>query len=274
MRPVAALLAVAALVLGGLVMPAPSRGATFIDTAGHQFAGDIEWAYAEGITGGCGGGRYCPDAPVTREQMASFITRMFTLPATGSDFFTDDESSMHEGDINRVAAAGIAGGCTATTYCPKRQVTRAEMTSFLSRALGLTSGAGNNYFYDDNGNMHEPNIDRAASAGIASGCGEWKFCPSQGVTRGQMAAFLRRVIDPVPAPPFPAPPPPTPAPPPPNNCHPSYTGYCLRMGIGDWDCAGGSGNGPNYVPVRVRVVGYDEYGLDADNDGYGCDLLG
>jgi hypothetical protein len=56
----------------------------------------------------------------------------------------------------------------------------------------------------------------------------------------------------------------------PNNCHPSYRGACLRRGIGDYDCAGGSGNGPNYVGF-VRVVGYDEFGLDRDHDGLGCE---
>lgn len=65
---------------------------------------------------------------------------------------------------------------------------------------------------------------------------------------------------------------PTPAPTPqPSNCHPSYAGVCLRMGAGDYDCAGGSGNGPNYVRGPVRVVGYDEFDLDRDNDGVGCE---
>jgi endonuclease YncB( thermonuclease family) len=60
--------------------------------------------------------------------------------------------------------------------------------------------------------------------------------------------------------------------PPASNCHPSYEGDCLQMGIGDYDCEGGSGNGPNYVRGPVRVVGYDEFGLDGnDNDGWGCE---
>lgn len=42
------------------------------------------------------------------------------------------------------------------------------------------------------------------------------------------------------------------------------------MGIGDYDCLGGFGNGPNYTGP-VRVVGWDEFGLDRDNDGYGCE---
>ena len=61
-----------------------------------------------------------------------------------------------------------------------------------------------------------------------------------------------------------------PPPPPTPNCHPSYTGACLDPSASDYDCAGGSGDGPKYTGF-VQVVGYDEYGLDADNDGLGCE---
>jgi PASTA domain len=73
------------------------------------------------------------------------------------------------------------------------------------------------------------------------------------------------------------PPPPSTAPPappptaPPRSCHSSYEGECLKVGIGDYDCAGGSGNGPNYVQGTVRVVGPDEFDLDRDGDGWGCE---
>jgi hypothetical protein len=197
--------------------------------------------------------------------------RMFDLPATTRDYFNDDNNSRHEPSINRLAAAGVTAGCATKKFCPTGLVTREQMASFVTRAADLGAGAGNDYFWDDNGRSHENNIDRMAAAGMTSGCGSYKFCPTGSVTREQMAAFLHRVIAPRPPPPFPAPPPPTPAP---SGCHSSYQGYCLRVGIGDWDCAGGSGNGPNYVPVRVRVVGADVFDLDADNDGFGCDNLG
>jgi Staphylococcal nuclease homologue len=64
---------------------------------------------------------------------------------------------------------------------------------------------------------------------------------------------------------------PTPKPKPASNCHPSYAGVCLKVGAGDYDCAGGSGNGPNYVKGPFRVVGPDEFRLDADHDGIGCE---
>lgn len=62
---------------------------------------------------------------------------------------------------------------------------------------------------------------------------------------------------------------PTAAPKPTSNCHPSYSG-CLKMNAGDYDCAGGSGNGPNYTGA-VRVYGSDPFDLDRDNDGWGCE---
>jgi hypothetical protein len=65
-------------------------------------------------------------------------------------------------------------------------------------------------------------------------------------------------------------PPPPPPPPPQDNCHPSYAGACLLIGIGDYDCIGGGGNGPNYTGF-VRVVGPDVFDLDGDRDGFGCE---
>jgi hypothetical protein len=66
-----------------------------------------------------------------------------------------------------------------------------------------------------------------------------------------------------------APPPPPPPPPPPSDeCHPSYD-PCVPI-ASDVDCEGGSGNGPLYTG-RVRVIGPDEYDLDSDGDGVGCE---
>ena len=206
--------------------------------------------------------------------MATFLVRMFDLPATTHDYFTDDETSKHEASINRLRAAGITSGCDSSRFCPSGAVTREQMATFIARASGLTVGAGRNYFWDDNGRTHEDNIDRMAAAGMTYGRATDKFCPTGSVTREQMAAFLHRVVAPGSSPAYPAPPPPAPPAPKPSGCHSSYQGFCVKVGVGDWDCAGGSGNGPNYVPVRVRVVGYDEFGLDNDNDGFGCDTLG
>lgn len=166
----------------------------FTDIDGSIFRGDIAWLYQAEITAGCTATRFCPDASVTREQMASFLSRALSLPATSLDFFSDDESSIHEGAINRLAAAGITGGCDASRYCPGATVTREQMASFLSRALGLPATSVD-FFSDDESTIHEGAINRLAAAGITGGCDATRFCPGAGVTRGQMAAFLHRALD-------------------------------------------------------------------------------
>ncbi|KAA3639014.1 MAG: hypothetical protein DWP92_05260, partial [Armatimonadetes bacterium] len=95
------------------------------------------------ITKGCNppdNDRFCPEDPVTRGAMAAFLNRALDLDPTGTDFFIDDDASVFEGDINRLAAAGITLGCNPPTndqYCPNSLVTRAEMATFLARALEL-----------------------------------------------------------------------------------------------------------------------------------------
>lgn len=52
------------------------------------------------------------------------------------------------------------------------------------------------------------------------------------------------------------------------KCHPNYSG-CLNPNASDYDCIGGSGNGPYYTG-KVRILGPDVFGLDRDGDGWGC----
>ena len=163
------------------------------DWSSSKFANDIAWAYEEGITTGCGPDLFCPNSVVTREQMATFLSRALQLPGTSMDFFADDSGSVHEGSINRLAAAGITTGCDDGRFCPKGNVTRAQMASLLARAVGLPSSA-TDFFTDDEANKHEANINRIAQAGITHGCGGTRFCPDGLVTRGQMVAFLHRAI--------------------------------------------------------------------------------
>ncbi|MGH2418470.1 MAG: D-alanyl-D-alanine carboxypeptidase family protein [Candidatus Limnocylindria bacterium] len=188
--PLSALIAIAGL---SLAPPLPVQAATFTDIAGSPFREDIEWLAARGVTTGCGNGQYCPTAVVTREQMASFLVRMFGFAAQPPfDPFVDDNGSQHEGDINRLFAAGVTTGCSGGLYCPAQGVSREQMATFLARALGLYWGAGNDHFDDDDGSIHESDLDRAFYAGITTGCGARWSCRATGVTREQMAAFLHR----------------------------------------------------------------------------------
>jgi hypothetical protein len=54
-----------------------------------------------------------------------------------------------------------------------------------------------------------------------------------------------------------------------SNCTPGYS-PCLPP-ASDYDCAGGSGDGPKYAHGPIRVAGSDPYKLDNDGDGVGCE---
>ena len=149
---------------------------TFTDIAASPFKSYIEWVYAQGITSGCSPTLYCPNDPVPRDQMASFLSRALHLSGAAPDAFTDDEENPHEPNINLVAREAIASGCGVNLFCPSALVKRDQMASFLSRALDL-SGAAPNAFTDDNGNIHEVNINLVAREGIASGCTATTYCP-------------------------------------------------------------------------------------------------
>jgi hypothetical protein len=55
-----------------------------------------------------------------------------------------------------------------------------------------------------------------------------------------------------------------------TRCHPSYEGACLDPNSYDYDCEGGSGDGPDDTG-EVRVVGDDPFGLDRDGDSAACE---
>jgi hypothetical protein len=55
-----------------------------------------------------------------------------------------------------------------------------------------------------------------------------------------------------------------------GNCDPSYKGACLDPDAADYDCEGGSGDGPDYTGP-VSVVGEDHFDLDRDGDGSACE---
>ncbi len=132
----------AAFVRRALDLPASSID-YFIDDNDSVFEGDINALAEAGITRGCNpptSDRYCPDGSITREQMAAFLRRAFDYPASAGDFFTDDDDSIFEADINAIADAGVTLGCNPpgnTRYCPSDLVKRDQMASFFARALGL-----------------------------------------------------------------------------------------------------------------------------------------
>ncbi|MGH8912097.1 MAG: hypothetical protein ACRDVD_06250, partial [Acidimicrobiia bacterium] len=123
--------------------PAPSG--QFTDTSASVHAADIDALGASGITKGCNppaNTQYCPTDIVTRGQMAAFMARGLELANNDENFFTDDDDSIFELQINAIARIGITKGCNPPNndeYCPERPVRRDEMASFLSRVADIVN---------------------------------------------------------------------------------------------------------------------------------------
>ncbi|PWB73277.1 MAG: CAP domain-containing protein [Anaerolineales bacterium] len=123
--------------------PPVGSGTGFADVPTTYWAAPwIKQLAAEGITGGCGGGNFCPDTPVTRAQMAVFLLKskhgVSYVPPAASGVFADVPVGYWADKwIEQLAAEGITGGCGGGNYCPDTPVTRAQMAVFLVKTFNL-----------------------------------------------------------------------------------------------------------------------------------------
>jgi hypothetical protein len=114
----------------------------FVDDGDSLFEDSINRVARAGISFGCNppsNTHFCPDRILNRGEMAAFFVRALALANGGAgDYFTDDDDSVFESDIDKVAAAGISFGCNPpsnTMYCLERILNRGEISAFLQRAL-------------------------------------------------------------------------------------------------------------------------------------------
>ena len=123
--------------------PLGADGSPFADVDGAAWwAPFVERLAALEVTAGCAVDplRFCPDDPVTRAQMASFLVRAFDLASGPLAGFQDvPAGASHSGSIDALAVAGITAGCSSEPlrFCPRDPVTRGQMATFLARAEGL-----------------------------------------------------------------------------------------------------------------------------------------
>ena len=124
----------------------PPSTATYQDVAvGRWSHAAVEAVTLAGITGGCQKSPplFCPDAPLTRGQLAAFLVRGLKLAVTGvsaSPTFDDVEASDPMFSYIEVAAKhGLMSGCAVTPqrFCPTAAATRAQLATVIVRALAL-----------------------------------------------------------------------------------------------------------------------------------------
>lgn len=108
---------------------------------GDYYGRYVDWAAEEGIVEGCGNGTFCPDEPITREQMAAILYRF-------ADFLgalpTETDAALHYPDAEAISSwaengalycqtAGIVSGRTGGAFAPDETVTRAEAAAIIRR---------------------------------------------------------------------------------------------------------------------------------------------
>ena len=186
--------------------PEPEFESTFvdIDLAGvHQEA--IETLEEAGLLEGtaCGRDKFCPNQPILRWVVAMWLVRLLDgtdAAPDGTLRFTDADPQRESAPfIERLAELEVTLGCQTEPerlFCPYEPVTRAQMASFIARALDLSSPDDPADFEDVAANdVHAPDIRALYAAGITNGChtgAQLRFCPHQHTTRAEMASFVNR----------------------------------------------------------------------------------
>lgn len=167
----------------------------FFDDEGSIHEPDINELRAAGVIHGCNanGDAFCPNAGVTRGEMAKLLVGALRLAPSQLDHFTDDDGSPFEAAINSIATLGITNGCAVATYCPDLLMSRAEVAAFINRALPLPRPSVD-YFADDMASMFQNDINALAEAGITNGCGVSVFCPDAVLSRSQAASLIVRAM--------------------------------------------------------------------------------
>ncbi len=159
--------------------------------SGHDRAGDALTTTFSGVDGKQVGDHRVWIAGAELKQR--FSLRSQQISRIGLAPFSDDDGNAHEYTIATLAAAGVVTGCAPDRYCPGAPVSRAQTAALLARALQLPS-PGSDLFVDDDGSVHERDINAAATAGLTTGCRPQRFCPGRRLRRGQMASLLARAL--------------------------------------------------------------------------------
>jgi hypothetical protein len=177
--------------------------------ADHTFVAAIQWMVDNDFTNGCSKYFYCPKDPATRGEIAVFLKRTLEthLGAPPEQVsFADTNGHMFQSAVEWLAGHGITVGCDPpgnTKYCPDRRVTRGEMSALFKRAVEALivvdpATVDSARFRDTQGSLFINSTAWLAASGITVGCNppdNTNFCPDQHVTRGELAVFLKRILD-------------------------------------------------------------------------------
>ncbi|MFO7961608.1 MAG: NlpC/P60 family protein [Nitriliruptoraceae bacterium] len=145
---------------------------------------------------------------------AALLALFIAAPASAQEgpAFVDTVGTFHEVAVERLVAEGLVQGCTEDRFCSTDDLTRGQMASILSRALGLGDEDGvedgsddatlaaaddevDPSFVDTEDSVHAEAIELLAEEGLVKGCEQGRFCPNDSLTRGQLATMLVAAFD-------------------------------------------------------------------------------
>jgi hypothetical protein len=160
-----------------------------------------------GLLRGTAARTFSPADPVTRGQAATALVGLVdgvagpdrALPADPPDAFRDDDGSVHERAVDRLAAAGLLTGTADGRAAVDAPLTRGQLVSLLVRVLEHVRAdrleARGDLFDDDDGSAHERAADRAGAAGVVAGTGPRTASPGRTLRRDQFSSFAVRALD-------------------------------------------------------------------------------
>ncbi|MGK2929719.1 MAG: SpoIID/LytB domain-containing protein [Acidimicrobiales bacterium] len=121
-----------------------------------------------------------------------FIVKDVPPPLPPSGFYDVPADSFYEEAVTWASEEGITTGCTATTFCPGSDVTRAQAATFLWRNNGEPTSSGAQFDDVEDDAYYFDAVRWVRDQGITTGCTETQFCPNGNATRAQLVAFLWR----------------------------------------------------------------------------------
>ncbi|MGH9316561.1 MAG: WD40/YVTN/BNR-like repeat-containing protein [Thermoanaerobaculia bacterium] len=179
---------------------------SFLDVPdADMFWASVDAAAMNGVTAGCGGGRFCPAAPTSRASAAVFLLRgkngaAYAPPPASGTVFGDVAAGSPAADfIEELFNGGVTAGCGGGNYCPGASLTRAEMAVLLLRtehgSAYLPPPATGAVFADVPADAFAAAwIEQLFAEGMTAGCGSGNFCPEAPVSRAQAAALVVRAF--------------------------------------------------------------------------------
>lgn len=196
--------------LAGYHVPILQRAAVplspFLDVAADNvFADHIFILKSNNAAATCAQDRFCPDALAVRSDMAEMLVR--SMVGDNFQFSTtprfQDVPTTHPQFrwIQKLGELGITNGCAEQRFCPGEAMSRGQMAAFLVRAktgvpvdAAAVLGPDSPFIDVPRDSIFGPQIRDLRVLGITIGCYENAFCSDDGVTRGQLAAFLVRAF--------------------------------------------------------------------------------